>query len=115
MTMYIQILDSLYLGYILNTMIKNNLKTTVLQLRVSPNTKSKAQKILNSKGLTLSHAVHNFLNNLALHEDALMLAYDQPKISERTLKRWEAEVAHELAHAKKFNSKNEAIKHLKSV
>ena len=96
-------------------MIKNNLKTTVLQLRVAPSTKSKAQKLLESKGLTLSHAVHNFLNNLALHEDALMLAYDQPKISERTLKRWEGEVAYELEHSKKFKTAKEAIKHLKSL
>lgn len=96
-------------------MIKNNLKTTVLQLRVAPKTKNAAQKLLESKGLTLSHAVHNFLNNLSLHEDALMLAYDQPKISERTLKRWEGEVAYELEHAKKFNSTKEAIKHLKSL
>lgn len=96
-------------------MIKNNLKTTVLQLRVAPKTKKLAQKLLESKGLTLSHAVHNFLNNLALHEDALMLAYDQPKISERTLKRWESEVAYELEHAKKFSSTKSAIKHLKSL
>lgn len=115
MTMYIQIFDSFFVRYILIGMIQNNLKTTVLQLRVAPNTKSKAQKLLASKGLTLSHAVHNFLNNLALHEDALMLAYDQPKISERTLKRWEGEVLYELEHSKKFSSKKEAIKHLKSL
>lgn len=113
--MYIQLFDSLYEKSILISMIKNNLKTTVLQLRVAPKTKNKAQKILESKGLTLSHAVHNFLNNLALHDDALMLAYEQPKISERTLKRWEAEVIYELEHAKKFDSKKEAIKHLKSL
>jgi antitoxin component of RelBE/YafQ-DinJ toxin-antitoxin module len=96
-------------------MIKQNLKTTVLQLRVAPKTKHSAQKLLESKGLTLSHAVHNFLNNLSLHEDALMLAYDQPKISERTLKRWEGEVLYEVEHAKKFASTKEAIKHLKSL
>lgn len=115
MTMYIQLIDFSCVKSILTSMIKNNLKTTVLQLRVAPNTKNKAQKILESKGLTLSYAVHNFLNNLALHEDALMLAYDQPKISERTLKRWEAEVVHDLVQAKKFSSKKEAVKHLKSL
>lgn len=96
-------------------MIKSNIKSTVLQLRVAPKTKKNAQKFLESKGLTLSYAVHNFLNNLSLHEDALMLAYDQPKISERTLKRWESEVLYELQHAKRFNSGKEAIKYLKSL
>lgn len=115
MTLYIQIVDIVFVRYILVGMIKNNLKTTMLQLRVAPKTKQAAQKLLESKGLTLSHAVHNFLTNVTLHEDALMLAYNQPKISERTLKRWEGEVAYELEHAKKFSSAKAAIKHLKSL
>jgi antitoxin component of RelBE/YafQ-DinJ toxin-antitoxin module len=94
-------------------MIKSNIKSTVIQLRVTPKTKKMAQKILGSKGLTLSNAVDNFLNNLSLHEDALMLAYDQPKISAATIKRWESEIIHELNNVKRFNSSKEAIKHLK--
>ncbi len=94
---------------------KINIKSTVLQLRTTPKTKKIAQSILEKKGLTLSSAVNNFLNNLALHEDALMLAYDQPKISEKTLKRWESEIKYELQHAKRFNSAKEAIKHLRSL
>lgn len=96
-------------------MLKNNLKTSVVQLRVAPKTKDAALKILRSQGLTLSYAVHNFLKNLTLHEEALMLAYDQPKISEKTLKRWESEVVNELKHAKRFSSKKEAMKHLRSL
>lgn len=98
-----------------NVSVKSNLKSTVLQLRTTPKTKKTAQRILESNGLTLSYAVNNFLNNLSLHEDALMLAYNQPKISEATLKRWEREVKAELKVAKQFVSTKEALKHLKSL
>lgn len=96
-------------------MIKNSTKSTVLQLRMSPKTKETAQKLLRSKGLTLSYAVNNFLNNIALHEDAMLLAYDQPKISEKTLKRWEKEIKAEVKTAKRFSSAKEAIAYLRSL
>lgn len=96
-------------------MIKSNTKSSVIQLRVTPKTKKTAQKILESNGLSLSNALDNFLNNLSLHEDALMLAYNQPKISEKLLSRLENEIKYELQSAKRFNSSKDAIKHLRSL
>ena len=96
-------------------MLQNNEKSTVLQLRVTPKVKQTAKKLLEFNGLTLSRGIQNFLSNISLHEDALMLAFDQPKISKKKLAQWENEVAHDLKHAKRFLSTKEAIKHLRTL
>lgn len=85
-------------------------KTDVLHIRVKPEVKEKAEKTLDSLGLSITEAINVFLNQVIFHQ-GIPFKIEIPMYNEETMKTIE-EIQREQGVSKTFDTVDEMFEEL---